>query len=294
MFCDRRFDRQDAGYERDLAPHDGIVLAESIGVDSGFVGRRGVILLKQLQKGMTHRIVFWLAQTRSVLGGIEYHTDGRWFAAKVMLLTLPITGGTYYLDLLLYTGALLATARVLTSIIEGAPTNLRGLVGAISSAGTRALLFCVALLGLLALAWLFLMATTGLLQWPHKIGVFANPLTAYVYASLLSVAIAYLIGPSAITLLRNNSEQTTSEEAKGSRLFSVVAVAVSACIAFAGQHAGQSLIDAPPHLHGFAILGLDLLASLLAAGPYILLFIALSLIARTAPNAMEEPVAEVY
>jgi len=106
------------------------------------------------------------------------------------------------------------------------------------------------------------------------------------------LVIAYLISPAAVRLLGNTSEKVSAEEAKSSRGFAVVAVAISAGVGFAAQHAGQSLIDSPPHLHGLAIRVVELLGSLLSAVPYILLFIALSLIAAKFLETVEEPIVD--
>lgn len=239
-----------------------------------------VFCLKWLQRDAIHRIVMWLAETHSVLGEVQYRTDGRWFRAKVFLLTLPITWGTYFVSILLYVVALIVVNGVLAAASESGRLPVWAWLDVPRPRYLSVLLLCLKTLALCAVSLGIFFGLTSLLQTVHLREVMINPVFTYGITALLGTGIAYVISPAAVTILRADlSHPLTTLEASRARVAAALAVAGSVVISLFVQHAGQSLLDKPQHLNGVMLHGIELLSSLLSALPYIPLFIALSLIA---------------
>jgi hypothetical protein len=239
--------------------------------------------LAWLQQLLTHRIVLWIVQSgpHSVLGNIPAPIANQSSTImKAALLSAPFVWGNYFLRIAFYTVALVITAKLIRNRSQDPCSSL-----ALSDFKGRivpVLKFAVRVLALFAVAAIlfFLLGSIGLLPQPQ------SSLSSFFTAALIiffSSAIGWILAPSAIRLLQAQSATPPVPTLKRSgRLYAVIAIAVSTTIAFALQAVTRTTHGPPLWITCVAVF-----TSLIAAVPYIRLFIALALLANL--SSVEQP-----
>jgi hypothetical protein len=241
--------------------------------------------IESLKRLLTHQIVLWLVQrhSASILSSGPEYSDQASASVKAALLTLPFIWGTYFLSILLYTMAMLATAAILHNLSVARDTNLPAVAPMIWSSMRRALVLSIKLLALCATSALLfgpliiLSLTFGSKPfWQFPTFLFSELLT-----TLVMVGISYLITPSALRLIQYLNPSVGFQWTYGQgRLVGAAAVVVSAGLSLLLQKAEPSILrDLHPHGSAFVYM-INAVISLIVAFPYIPLFIALYLIAR--------------
>lgn len=170
----------------------------------------------------------------------------------------------------------------LASLGNTGDAHLKTAVSIVRLSVTRALRFALKLLALCGLSAIILaFPLTTLALKPGPAGIQTSPVYVYGIVLLLSVAIAYVISPQAIHLLRPASAGPISHQQAH-----VARVSASAAVAFS---TALSLLVAQAHIplwgswHDHAILIhaiIDVVGSWIVASPYIPLFISFYLIAN--------------
>lgn len=257
--------------------------------------------LTQLQTSLTHSIITWLVTTHSVLGGTQSalgmppgSADVGLLTLKTAFLTLPIEWANHLIGLCLYTAAMIAISSAITQRLAGDRPSVSATLSVISRSGSRILLVAFKILlligcfAILGAALMFLTIFAGIR--PSNAYMSPQYIITLVTATLFLSAIGYLMAPSALALLRPlDAEPISSETVRLARISAVLTELASGAIAILMTRVGHSFAVAqhsPARLYA-----LEAGESLVAAAPYILLFIALSLLAMTqSPTTDEHPV----
>jgi hypothetical protein len=236
--------------------------------------------LNLLANKLTHAIILSVFTTHSVLGNapepIAPPTSLQ--TLKWLLLTKPIDWGTHLVAICLYACALVATG----SMISAIRSAQKLLFGRIFSPLQRSL-------PSLVYFSLKLLIVIGILAVPFSLFTFvffekngARYISiqnfSLVFGTLYSLAIGYFMAPAAVKFLRpHNSEAISSEKANIARISSVLAVIASGALSFITAQVRSSFLLKSAN---WSYLLYDALTSLISATPYIVLFIALSLLAE--------------
>jgi hypothetical protein len=223
--------------------------------------------LTRVQGLLTRQLVHWyVTRSSSLLPAFDH-----FLAIKITLITGPFVWGTYLLNICFYVTAFIITA----SLVRRLPSvffEFRSRLGDILSFSLK--LFALWIIA----ALLFTVISVGLDF--RKTRLLAKSPFIFVLAALVSMCIAYLITPSAIFLVGTVKSRLISlESVRWGRRFSILAVAASLAIAFFVQFEERSLVTTAPISRGKLLIAIGAVTSLLAAIPYIPLFISLSLIA---------------
>jgi hypothetical protein len=247
---------------------------------------------------LIEQVVIWLSQSHSVLGNTpDYNSLTPAVSAKAQALTAPLVWTTRYLGICLYTAALIATAAIVYNLSEPEAAPLKQARSGIWTSRRRILIFSLkffflnAVVGILG-AWLLSWALQLQSLWEKttspsstlQIAVEKSNLPVLLPALLLAAAIATIMAPVAVRLLQPKGVPLTPQQAKSARHASLIVVAVAAALQVLIQQVEpylfQHLGTATPTLLtvGFAV-------SLITAIPFVLLYVALSLIATPAHPA---------
>ena len=246
--------------------------------------------LTKLQTRLTHSIIVWLVTTHSVLGGTQSAiTPGSanlgHVTIKALALTLPIEWANHLIALCLYTAAMIAVSALVPRLIAGQRSSRHIILSTIRESGSRILLFAFKILLLIGAAAPLMAAFTALvLSIESKAHISPGPSMFYAFftaALLLFAAIAYLMAPSAVALLRSREAEPISTDAiRLARTSAVLAELASGALSLLATRIGHSFISATTSTG--QLYAIQAAESLFTATPYILLFIALSLLATTA------------
>jgi hypothetical protein len=223
--------------------------------------------LARVQGLITRQFIHWyLARNSSLLPAFDH-----FLVLKIALMTGPLVWGTYLLNIGFYATALVVTASLVRRL-PSAFSEFRPRLGDI-------VVFSLMLFALWVIATLLVGAlSVGLVV--RQTGLLAKSPFVLGLAALVSMGIAYLITPAALTLLGTAQSQPISAGSlRWGRSFSILAVAASSAIAFFAETGERSLVTTAPITRGNLLIAVGALTSLLAAIPYIPLFISLSLIA---------------
>jgi hypothetical protein len=245
--------------------------------------------LLRLQGLISHRIVLWIYQSHSVLSSAP---DYRYDASEIreaVLLTAPLLWGSYFLSICFYTSAMLAISEALRQISRTHRIDLPGSASSLRPALPRALRFSLKLFVLCVGAAILLAAITTFLT---KFGLVMEPrLFGYCYSLAFSSGIAYLVTPSALRILQSiGYTPISSERQRLGRIFAILALAASNTLGAMLAQVNLPLWEGW-HAHAAAVrFVLSAIISLIAALPYIPLYIALYLIAN--PESPLNAIAE--
>jgi len=230
------------------------------------------------------KVIFhWVAvaHMRSVLGGEITTTNLDHAARKAMLLSAPLSWVTSYVNACLYVAALILTAALIAMILRGEKPELAAALPTLRTDSKTlliyALIFCAVSLVLGALIVLpigyLLSVRIRADQWLFSVAVLGEQLLSLICS-------AWIMAPLAISLIRPaNAAAVSAERKKLGREFAMLAGATTIIL----EQLSALLIIR--HLR-FSHVGLalfDPLNSLVVNSPFILLFIALALIAAEDP-----------
>jgi hypothetical protein len=238
----------------------------------------------RLQKLLTRQLINSLLLSHSALTGqVIPPADEHAVITKAAIIFGPFVWGTYFLNTCLYTAALVVTATLVRTLGEHVRPDLPLVLGSLRSRSRRILVLSIKLLALYALAAaLLLQATTLAQKWK-----FPPTYLIPCFLVLVTVSIAYCMAPSGISLLRDaQSRSVAPEYITWGRSFSMLLVLASFAVGYFVPMVEQSLFASPLLAGGVPRLIIEALASSVAAFPYVLLFISLSLMAT---NHAAEP-----
>lgn len=238
----------------------------------------------------SRKLVIWLLYKHSVLGGLVPRTSGSEISLilKAALIGAPPLWGSYFLDICFYTSALLMTSALAEMIVAESKPDLLVALRFMKLRLRRVVPFSLKV---------FLFLVGGAVIFASTLGRFGGGLTRmYIYGfgatAIWSALIAYFMAPAAILLLRDSqSALLKRESAVRGRAFAIAATIAVSAIAYFATLAEQSSATSPIFAHGAPVLAVNCVASLVAALPYIPLFIALSLIEKS--DTAESEVATV-
>ncbi|HEX4022033.1 MAG TPA: hypothetical protein VHX63_12885 [Acidobacteriaceae bacterium] len=238
--------------------------------------------LTRLQKFFTRQIVLWFLQNHhSVLSNSPASSNNiAVFIMKAALLAGPFVWGTYFLCICLYTAAFVVTASLVHQFLQRQQSDLSFALTSLRSCFRSISFFSLKLLGLYAIAAVFLVSATSLIQSVHPAKFLTEQPVIFSSFFLISVWIAYNMTPAGIRLLRNpQSPSITAQSIKSGRTFAILIVLASTTIGYFAQVSEMSFSSTSLFSRGIGLLTMEGVASLIVAFPYVLLFIALALTA---------------
>jgi len=246
-------------------------------------------LLIRLQKFVTHELIkHLLLGPSSVFGGGQSLPESSWrvLTLKAATLGAPFVWATYFLATVLYTTALFMMAAFVRDIRQSQRCDFRL---ALEFAGTHRRLivrFSLMMLGLFVLATLIFAITS-------QIGDGSPALTspilfAYGYTALIYICIAYGMAPVAMRRISAGEPRPLTEQSRRtSRILAIPIALTSPLLGWLLPYVERSLV-AEHLLNNFlARSALELVLSLISALPYVVLFIALTLIVDGDASAAE-------
>jgi hypothetical protein len=238
-------------------------------------------LLIRAQKFVTHELInHLLLPPASVFGGGQSLPESSWRALTLKAATLgaPFLWGTYFLATVLYTTALFMTAAFVRDIKQSQRCDFRL---ALEFAGRRRRLivrFSLMMLGLFVLAALIFAITPQIGDRP--LALTSPAAFAYGYTAMACICIAYWMSPVAMRRISAEGPRPLTEQSRSaSRIFAIPIALASLLLAGLLPYLERSL--AAEHLlkNFLARSALEVVLSLVSALPYVVLFIALTLIA---------------
>lgn len=241
--------------------------------------------LKQLQRHLVNLFMTWLFQSHSVLSSAPvYGNPAPAAILRAELLTVPMAWAFYLLSASLYTAALLATRGLLGDIAATGQAHISVAFSSVAKSATRILIFSLKLLGLCLCGFLSFALITAAVTKFATTEILINPVFVYGNVLTLSFVIAYLLAPSAINLLRPaDAAEPQPDALQSGRIAAFITVTASAALSYFISKAGSAFLRASQRNTGFGVSIVGALESVFTASPYILLYIALYLIAT--PNS---------
>lgn len=244
-----------------------------------------------MERLASRQVVIWLAFKHSALNGALVRRSSASETSlllKVVSITGPLNWGTYFLNIYLYTLALVVTSVLLEMVFAGSKPDLL-----LALRSTKLRLLRVVIFSLK----IFLFLVGGTVTLGYTLGKFALGLARIqvVVCGAMAIGcavIAYFMAPAALLLLRDSrSALMRRESGVWGRKFAIVGAIVISAIAYLATLTNESIRTWRIFAHGAPAFALNLATSLAGAFPYILLFIALSLIGRS--DAVEAEVVVV-
>lgn len=240
--------------------------------------------LGEVQKLLAHAIAVRSLQEHSALGNTPYtniHRD----TSQVWEQLLTSSSGLLiqFLSVCLYTAAFLITANLVRLFLQNLSPNLWS---SVKSANLRLPAILSFSLKLFVLSFVIALFITTPLYFVffrnHRGNIVATPYFAYGVTLLISLCVAWIITPAAITLLRSpNFKPITSKTIMRGIGSSILTVTASTTLALLAQIAQRSLLSNSAPMQPIAIQAIHAIASLLTSVPYIFLFIVLALLATS-------------
>jgi hypothetical protein len=241
--------------------------------------------LGEVQKLLAYAIAVWSLQEHSVLGNAPYtniHRD----TSQVWEQLLTSSSGLLiqFLSVCLYTAAFLITANLVRLFLQNLSPNAWSAVKSANLRLPAIFSFSLKLFVLSFVIALFITTPLYFFFFRSHLGstVATPPHFAYGLTLLVSLCVAWIITPAAITLLRPpNFKPITSKTIMRGIGSSILTVIASTTLAFLAQIAQRSLLSNSAHMQPIAIQAIHAIASLLTSVPYIFLFIVLALLATS-------------
>jgi hypothetical protein len=266
-----------------------------------------------MQHHLTYQLVSWLGQGHSVLSDKPVYVPPTSSVMMwVALLTAPLSWIAHFLSIVLYTIAMLITAAMLgnETEAENARPLLRTAASAVATSRRRILGFSVKLLALfmasavlaaplsvLGLRLQTFLETTPYLSLKFQLELAKANLLGYAVALPLTIAIAFVITPIALRLLRSPDSVLAPQETSRARIAAILTVVVVAAIGFFVPRVASSFLQQINTTSSLVVRLIDTTVSVIIVLPYAFLFIAFYLIANpesplafplTPPNAEPE------
>ena len=239
-------------------------------------------LLNLARNGVLRQVVLHQTTQHSALGGAVVHGP---MSASAMesttIVALLLSWLTYFGRMLLYSGALIATAALVQSLREREPKPVQVVGPALARGWGGMLELALRGLAVYAVAALLFSWLSPFLAKHGQAALLHNLWFGYGLTLAVLLLLAVLLPPVALRVL--SGQQPSGTLARASQQFSVVPVVVASLLAATVSANSRELALAPPG----ARYPLEIVGSLVVALPYVLLFTGLSLLARRA--AQESP-----
>jgi hypothetical protein len=247
----------------------------------------------QLRKFAAKKLAIWLmtVHSHSALGGDFTSTNiDHSSMTRAALLAAPLTWGSYFLRVCLYTAGFLFTATLVRMVLEEQKPSLMGAFGSLRAGIRQVLWFSTKLLAVCALIMIPCSLALGELQ----VGLYQRTSLAPYFLLLefipLSACIAWLIAPAGMQLIQSNTAQPVTAEVKRlGRLYAIFAAAASAILGSVIQWAipqVEATLNMDPWLRWLVVPPVE---SLLTAIPYLLLWVVLTLLVSPDLQMVEIP-----
>jgi len=213
---------------------------------------------------------------------------------RVTLLTAPLPWIARFLSIVLYTTAMLTTAAMLGNLAEAenARPLLRTAASAVATSRRRILGFSVKLLALfmasavlaaplmvLGLRLQTFLETTPNISLKFQLELAKVNLLGYAVALPLMIAIAFVITPIALRLLRTPDSVLTPQETKRARIAAILTVVVVAALGFFVPRIESSILQQINPTSSLVVRLFDTTVSVFITLPYAFLYTSLYLIA---------------
>jgi hypothetical protein len=248
-----------------------------------------------LQNHLTYQFVSWLGQDHSVLSNKPvYAPPTMSVMMRVALLTAPLPWIARFLSIVLYTTAMLTTAAILGNIAEAenARPLLRTAASTVAMSRRRILGFSVKLLALfmasavlaaslmvLGLRLQTFLETTPNLFLKFQLELAKLNLLGYAVALPLMIAIAFVITPIALRLLRTPDSVLALQETRRARIAAIHTVIVVAALGYFVPRTESSFLQQINPTSSLVVRLIDTTVSVFIALPYTVLYTVLYLIA---------------
>ncbi len=229
------------------------------------LGRNG-LLQAMLMHGTAHR---------SALGGAVVHTPMSASALQsATVVALLLSWFTYLLRILLYSGALVATAALVQGYLRREPKPASDIGPSLGRHSGGILDLALRALATYAVAALLFSWLSGFLLKHGYTAVLHNPWFGVSLGLIVLLVLATLLAPVALRVLAG---RTPGRELAGAsqQFAATLAVVVSLLATFVGANARDMA-----HIPAGARYPLEIIGSLVVALPYVLLFTGLALLAR--------------
>jgi hypothetical protein len=250
--------------------------------------------LRSLQGWITHAVINSLLVGHSVLSG-----------GPEPLQTLPVAWAAVFgvskllvefLNICLYATAMVAISILIPALIAQTKAPWQQILLAVKQLRAQILLFSTKVLGMLLVAVLLnieliaYLPRLHFLQMPSTFGAMRDQ--GIILIALLFAAIAWLLAPSAVAILRPpESLPRDSSGLRQARIFAAISVLASAAIDFLATVVAPSFV--PLLRTAFGMQFFWAVASAASALPYIPLFIAFHLIANPDTHPADAAEAEL-
>jgi hypothetical protein len=232
--------------------------------------------VKRLQQIISHQIVLLVYHGGSVLSSPQDPVPGRSEVMKVAALAAPLLWGSYFVSILLYTCAMLATSRMLTQLVSSGMIELT-----VRSRIPDALKFSLKLLALCAsCAILFAFPITSLALSIGSRDLSTNPAYIGAIVLMLTCAISFVMAPDALRIVSAHRNQIQPEQARSSRISACVANAAAIVLSLVVTRARIPLWNSWHNHEQIVLAAINLIGGVVVAVPYVPLFITLYLIAN--------------
>ncbi len=234
-----------------------------------------VFVLNDATKRLTHWLTLRIWSTSALTGAHEPPSDFsvHLLTLKIVSITAPILWGSYFVHVALYTTALFATAGMVRRMANGDTTKpLRAGIAFAHSRRRAVLRLSFVIFGLIIVA---AMVSFGALAFigPVRTALRQSSIVYLSTAALMCAAACIAVG-FALRWIGNLIPRTTSaEELRQGRIFSTATVAVSISLAYGLTFVQRTTIAG---WNAIGIWALGAIGSLIAALPYVVLFIALT------------------
>jgi hypothetical protein len=203
-------------------------------------------------------------------------------ASKAALLAIPLLWGCYFLSIHFYSTAMLTVSSLLSAVHDNEPLGIRLLGANLSKNKKSTLLFSVFIFGLCivgAVVLFFLLAV-----------VLSIPLLAHgmgfdlatIMTFLAGMVIVYFSAIPALKLLEDSGTVPRREITRLARIGGVAVLAIQSALSLFLRHALPDFLSEQSTVFGFLIR--EAVESLIFAFPYVLLFIALSVLVSEQPT----------
>ncbi|HLI76839.1 MAG TPA: hypothetical protein VKV02_07830 [Acidobacteriaceae bacterium] len=235
------------------------------------------------RNGLLRAFVLHQTAQQSVLGGAVVHGP---MTASTMesttVLALLLSWFTYFLRILLYAGALVATAALVNAYLDRADKPAAAVGPAMQRQWSTILELTLRALAVYAVAALLMSWVSPALIKYGQGALLKNFWFALALSLLVPAVLATLVAPVAVRLLSGRTIDTALN--KLTQHFAYVLVAVTTFLATVVSANSRALAQAGPA----ARYPLEIIGSWMVALPYALLFVGLSLLARRNARAEVE------
>jgi len=247
-----------------------------------------------IQHSLRDQLISWLSQGHTVLSDAPvYATLSKSETMTVVLLTVPLDWAVHFSSTVLYTSAMLITAAMLHNLAETGQTHLAAATDFVASSYLRILVFSAKLLALLAASAVLALPVLALalklqtylerspyLSLRSQLDMEKANLSGYVYVLPLMLAIAYIIAPVALQLLRPPNSIPTPQERRRARIAALIVTATVTILGFVVPRIEILFLQQLSSPSSSVIRLTNTIVSVITALPYVLLYIIFYLIAN--------------